>query len=271
MTGPRLRPCPICSRHARVSESVCPFCGASLGEAFRTAPPSRRPSGRLARAALVSLGTGAIALTPSCGSLPKDESGGIAPIDASADSGVETEFFDGGGVFAAYGGPVLPSDLNCTTVQDCTTAFPDVAVCCVQELCVSEANTLSVACADPLVQMIQASNYDQSCDADTDCVAVAEGNFCVPGANNCPSAAIGKGAKSKYLSDVANTNAAFCLAPSTCGVPLTCAGSTGPWCLHGTCEMATCPRDAGPDAPFELDGQAVDAGDGGAADDGGGD
>jgi hypothetical protein len=248
-----------------VSEAVCPFCGASLDAAFRSTPPARLPSGRLTRAALV----GAVALTPACASVPEDRTGGIVPPDVVADSGLATEI-DSGLVGSAYGGPV--NFAECTSVQDCEPfdGTATEAVCCMQEQCILGSSATAVACADPLVQMIQASNYDQSCSVDTDCVAVAEGDFCVPGANNCLTAAINKSAESQYLSDVANTNAAFCSAPGSCAVPLTCEGSAGPWCLHGTCEMTTCPSvDAGTDAPF--DAQAGDAGDGATANDDAGD
>jgi hypothetical protein len=224
----------------------------------------------LTRAALVSLGAGAVAVIPACGSVPEDRTGGIVP--PNADGGIATEI-DSSLLGSAYGGPVNVF-AECTSVQDCEPfdGAATEAVCCVQEQCILGSSATAVACADPLVQMIQASNYDQSCSVDTDCVAVAEGNFCVPGANNCLTAAINKSAKSQYLSDVANTNAAFCSAPSSCAVPLTCEGSAGPWCLNGTCEMAVCPSvDAGTDAPFGFDAQAEDAGDSGTANDDAGD
>jgi hypothetical protein len=64
MTQPHLRPCPGCSRHARVSEAACPFCGAALDSSFRAAPAPVRPAARLSRAALFALATGTAVLTP---------------------------------------------------------------------------------------------------------------------------------------------------------------------------------------------------------------
>jgi hypothetical protein len=233
----------------------------------------------LARAALVTLGTGAASLAPGC-ALPQDRSEG--PLDAGFAEGGSAEDGDGSlvGVGTFYGsisglmgsggsssGPIPSSGSSsgvpeCTAVKDCMM-ISNEPICCVQEQCLIGTSATEVACADPLVQMIQASNYDQSCSVDTDCVAVAEGNFCVPGANNCLTAAVNKSAKSQYLSDVANTNAAFCTAPVSCPSLVTCGTSTGPWCVNGTCEMNACPpNDAGADAPtaFGVDAD-VDGGD----------
>ena len=60
-----LRPCPGCSRHVRVSEGTCPFCGVLLEPAFRAAPAPIGPSRRLSRAALLAFGTGTLVLTPA--------------------------------------------------------------------------------------------------------------------------------------------------------------------------------------------------------------
>ena len=73
MTTAYLRPCPGCSRHVRVSEGACPFCGTALDSSFRAAPVRVPPSSRLARATLFALGTGAAALPP------------LAALDCSSD------------------------------------------------------------------------------------------------------------------------------------------------------------------------------------------
>ena len=65
MTKAHLRPCPRCSRHVRVSEEACPFCGNSLDASFRSAPAPVPPSRRLSRAALFAYGTGALVLAPT--------------------------------------------------------------------------------------------------------------------------------------------------------------------------------------------------------------
>ena len=213
----------------------------------------------------MSFGAGVAGLTPGCALFPKDRSEGtVAPVDASSsgadadgigNGGGSTGLFmaDDGGLFAsAYGLPpygLPPAPTQCTTVQDCQDLVTATeAVCCVEEQCLVGTAAMGVSCLDPQVQMIQASSYDQSCDADTDCIAIAEGDFCVPGAANCPSAAISKSAQAQYQSDVANTNAAFCSAPSSCDAS-SCGTSLGPSCVKGTCELTCLPRDAGPDGP----------------------
>jgi hypothetical protein len=81
-----MRPCPSCARHARVSETACPFCGARLGEAFRTFVPPRAPTTRLSRAALVAIGAaGFIAGSVDCGSGDGSASSGPGGEAGSAD------------------------------------------------------------------------------------------------------------------------------------------------------------------------------------------
>jgi hypothetical protein len=78
-----LRPCPVCARHARVSEPACPFCGRALDDAFRSAKSAQVPAvGRLSRAALFALGAGGL-VASACGtSQPPTNTGplyGCAP------------------------------------------------------------------------------------------------------------------------------------------------------------------------------------------------
>jgi hypothetical protein len=49
-----LVPCPNCSRHVRVRERVCPFCGAPLPSALRAEPPPELPPRRLGSVATVT-------------------------------------------------------------------------------------------------------------------------------------------------------------------------------------------------------------------------
>jgi hypothetical protein len=72
MKGSHLRACAKCSRHVRVSESACPFCGVALSEAFRASPAPLPPRARLSRAALFAFGTGTLALAPGCSSSSPD-------------------------------------------------------------------------------------------------------------------------------------------------------------------------------------------------------
>jgi hypothetical protein len=95
--------------------------------------------------------------------------------------------------------------------------------------CAYSNGTPLIACTDADVQLIQASNYDQTCTTDSDCVAVAEGNFCFP--PNCPSAAINVSATAQYNADVAMTNAAICGGASSCPT------FSGPCCRGGSCSL----------------------------------
>jgi hypothetical protein len=71
---------------------------------------------------------------------------------------------------------------------------------------------------------IQASSYDQSCNNDSDCVAVSE-DFCFI---VCPNAAINKSAFAQYQADVAKI---------TCGGVTSCGSIGGPCCRNGSCQM----------------------------------
>jgi hypothetical protein len=140
--------------------------------------------------------------------------------------------------------------LSCTSVDDCAGLGLGTAWCCLNNVCAYSPGTPLIACNDADVQPIQASSYDQACTADSDCVAVAEGNFCYPGANNCPSAAINVGAKAQYDTDVAMTNAAIC------GGTTNCPNFTSPCCRGGSCSLgAACL--SGADSGAESDAGRV--------------
>jgi hypothetical protein len=86
-------------------------------------------------------------------------------------------------------------------------------------------------CTDANVEIIQASNYDQSCKSAADCVAVSEGNACFPCVIECPTAAITAGAKAKYMSDIEKTSGWQARASASCH----CPASFTPCCLDGVC------------------------------------
>jgi hypothetical protein len=61
-------------------------------------------------------------------------------------------------------------------------------------------------CTDANVELIQASNYDQSCTVDADCVSIAVGDACYPCLVICQvGGAINRGALSSYRSDISKT------------------------------------------------------------------
>jgi hypothetical protein len=111
MTSAHLRPCPSCSRHARVSEAACPFCGAEFADAFRASPRPKGPGARLTRAALVAfgtLGTGSLAVLPACSS-----SSSAAPTgggDTSDSGGTAMPDAEIGNPMPLYGAPAIGLD-----------------------------------------------------------------------------------------------------------------------------------------------------------------
>jgi hypothetical protein len=149
-----------------------------------------------------------------------------APVDTLRDSGddVATVIIDAHSEAA----------IACSSGYDCSSLFfsqpssQSSVPCCTDGVCRLEPYD---DCSDANAQLIQASNYDQSCAADTDCVAVAEGNFCYPGAGNCPNAAISKSANAQYQADTAKTRAASCPAPGGC------VDESGPCCVGGKCQV----------------------------------
>ena len=86
-----LLPCPSCARHVRRTESVCPFCAASV--AFEDAPLPRLPDQRLGRAATFAFGA-AMTTVAAC-------SGNVAPAYGAPAPDAATAVDGGGSVDAA--------------------------------------------------------------------------------------------------------------------------------------------------------------------------
>jgi|HubBroStandDraft_6_1064221.scaffolds.fasta_scaffold96447_4 hypothetical protein len=137
---------------------------------------------------------------------------------------------------------------QCTT--SCAAIGPQScgagAFCCFDARCARDA-------ADRPPPIL-ASSYDQSCDADTDCVTVGVGDpcSCLDCANN---AAINKASVAQYRTDVAESAICSCAAP-----PLPIPGESL-CCNAGTCDLScTAPAttsDAGSDARA-ADGAVAD-------------
>jgi hypothetical protein len=87
---------------------------------------------------------------------------------------------------------------------------------------------------------ISASDYNQSCASDSDCVGVTDGDFCGTGrCINCITAAIGVSAMSQYEGDferIANSSPAA-LCP--------CANAPSAYCNRGTCAVCLSGRCGG--------------------------
>ena len=119
-----LAPCPSCSRHVRVDESACPFCGAAVS---LEAPSIRGiASQRLGRAALFTFGAVALATNGAgCGTAtPAEDAGTDAYYGSIGDvyGGPDVSFlYDGGqdgGLAGAYGGPPVDAGMDAAIDAD---------------------------------------------------------------------------------------------------------------------------------------------------------
>ena len=119
----------------------------------------------------------------------------------------------------------------CSTPRACPSHVGPQIYCCVDHACGADAPD---ACPDGSQRPILAANYDQSCQTDTDCVLIGEGNACSM-VNPCANAAISKAAYAKYQSDIA---AAPCFALAGC------PASLPPCCRQGVCRTNDCSSPA---------------------------
>jgi hypothetical protein len=81
---------------------------------------------------------------------------------------------------------------------------------------------------------IQASDYDQSCSTDADCVTEPEGDFCQPNqCTDCAGAVVSVKAQAQYEADLA----------SRISTPFICPCPLGPSavCVHGKCTIGSAP------------------------------
>jgi hypothetical protein len=114
----------------------------------------------------------------------------------------------------------------CSTPRDCPMHLGAQVYCCTENTCGVDVPD---ACADGSGRPIQASDYDQTCATDMDCVAIAEGNACSI-ISPCPTAAINKGALARYQSDIVQT---------PCFELSGCLSGGDPCCRRGSCQMNT--------------------------------
>jgi hypothetical protein len=123
---------------------------------------------------------------------------------------------------------------------DCSDAACEFTLA---ESCGSGGGTCCVPCeADPKVVHIVASNYDQACTVDSDCVAIGVGDPCHTCDILCPgNAAINKSSLAQYTKDIAAspvadagacscapTTLTVCCNAGTCDPSCGVDGSTGP-------------------------------------------
>lgn len=206
---------------------------------------------RLAMAA-VAIGAGASACTAQPTSTVPTHDAAAAPLVASFEAGAS----DADNADAADDGEAA---VSCAAAQECIIPLALVwgggVYCCIDHVC---TNNLPKTCPDGSSRPIKASNYDQSCKTDMDCVVINEGNACSL-ISNCGAAAINRNDYAKYQSDIANRP---CIGPSSCG-----RTGAGPCCRNGQCQWSialchalpacvdaggtcvgalVCPKDAGP-------------------------
>ena len=110
----------------------------------------------------------------------------------------------------------------------------------------------TTGCTDANIQLIQASNYDQSCKVDSDCVNVAAGNACYPCLVLCGAGGvINRNALASYQNDISKTIGFKEMSSVMCN----CPGILFPCCRTGICRAdLQCSGIGG-----RADGAAVDA------------
>jgi hypothetical protein len=96
-------------------------------------------------------------------------------------------------------------------------------------LTVVTSNTTTTPCE------ISASNYDQSCNVDSDCTLVASGDYCSTGCF-CPLSTISVGALSQFNADVSQTPIGSGTLP---GETCNCPEEFVPCCRGGTCQTGS--------------------------------
>lgn len=79
--------------------------------------------------------------------------------------------------------------------QECSSGEnPGGGFCCLEEPLLCKQHDYDYP--------IHASDYDQSCETDSDCVGVGEGNLCAACSAVCPTAAINQSALGQYDADI---------------------------------------------------------------------
>ncbi len=107
-------------------------------------------------------------------------------------------------------------------------------------------------------RLVQASNYDQSCQTDSDCVGVGEGYACECETVFCVTAAINASAYTQWKSDV---EVAQYVSTLQCGCPIGVVGATGKTgnacCSGGTCQGCPFPSGLTGDAATDASTDAA--------------
>jgi len=96
-------------------------------------------------------------------------------------------------------------------------------------------NNLTTTADGPSCSPVLASDYDQSCTVDSDCVAVGEEPQCPTSGCECPSAAVNKGVATQY--QAALSRASTIRVPSS---GCSCACLSAALCRGGGCQVSLC-------------------------------
>jgi hypothetical protein len=157
---------------------------------------------------------------------------GSGVADAQSDAALEAPSPDSA---AAFTGPAACPAAGEQCEVDAVCRFQSLeacgpgAMCCLDMLCA----------ADATAPIIQASDYDQSCAVDSDCVEVHGGNGCTCEVScETSPAAINMGALPQYAADFAKFPHVFCncLPPAP---PCANEGFVGPHCVGGMCQFTS--------------------------------
>jgi hypothetical protein len=94
--------------------------------------------------------------------------------------------------------------------------------------------------------VVLASDYDQSCAVDTDCVAVGQVSACPPGpGDRCAEWSVSRTALPQYMTALSS-------ALNSVPTGTTCLGEISPCCLQGQCTMSSC-SESPPNPPAGTD------------------
>ncbi len=190
------------------------------------------------------------------------EDGAATALEADSDADAEAP---GVALCATAGG-------QCTMHSRAAGFYPACTLVGPAQACDTQTSGGTLCCAVPEAGScaeISASNYDQSCTTDSDCVLAGEGSSCSICMLNCPHAAINVNARAQYMSDIANTTAGISsnlpACQESCGIVV-----RPPCCVRRKCQAddGECVLPDVPDAAADagVDGDAADAGTGDVTD-----
>lgn len=118
---------------------------------------------------------------------------------------------------------------NCKALPVCPEGTEEVEACGDEPECTTRQKCGTEVYCVPSTG-IEAGDFDQSCDFDSDCVLINEGDPCE--CHVCPDAAISAGAQTEYDNAIA---AAMC--PEIACPAIACADEFLPHCVDGSCDL----------------------------------